>query len=116
MLKPTVLYWIIAVSLFVSAKINKNGIKLMLAKEINLPDRVWQKLNFAWVCFFFIMGVANLVVATLVAKNYLNEFFWVKFKVFGGTFLTITFTILCGIIIYAYQKKFEKNNKNLKQV
>ncbi|MBK5103541.1 MAG: septation protein A, partial [Burkholderiales bacterium] len=62
--KPTVLYWLFASVLSVSALLfRKNLIRTMLGEQIQMPDPAWNKLNFSWVGFFACMGVLNLYVA-----------------------------------------------------
>jgi hypothetical protein len=63
--KPTVLYWLFASTLFVSARFfGKNLIRAMLSQaQMNLPEPLWTKLNLAWAGFFAAMGVLNLWVA-----------------------------------------------------
>jgi intracellular septation protein len=57
--KPTVLYWLFAISLFVSAQFfGKNLIRAMLSQaQMNLPEPLWAKLNWPgpvfsppWAC------------------------------------------------------------------
>ena len=96
--KPTVLYWLFAATLFGSAKFfGKNLIRAMLDKEIQLPEAIWSRLNFAWMGFFAVMGVANL----WVAFNFSTDT-WVSFKLFGGMGLMIAFIILQGIVLAKY--------------
>lgn len=99
MLKPTMLYWIFAVSLFVSAKLNKNGIQLLLKDQIQLDDATWNQINLLWVIFFIVMGALNL----FIAFNF-SEYAWVQFKVFGGFALMLLFTAITGAFIYAKSK------------
>lgn len=99
MLKPTMLYWIFAVSLFVSAKLNKNGIQLLLKDQIQLDDATWNQINLLWVAFFIVMGALNL----FIAFNF-SEYAWVQFKVFGGFALMLVFTLITGAFIYAKSK------------
>lgn len=99
MLKPTMLYWIFAVSLFVSAKLNKNGIQLLLKDQIQLDDATWNQINLLWVAFFIVMGALNL----FIAFNF-SEYAWVQFKVFGGFALMLLFTAITGAFIYAKSK------------
>ncbi len=100
MLKPTVLFWILGISMLIGQLANKNGIKIMLSREIQLPDSVWQKLNIAWAIFFIVLGILNLYIAF-----HFSEWLWVKFKVFGTLILTIIFTIVTVIYIFIEQKK-----------
>ncbi len=104
MLKPTILYWIIAGTLIIGQILDKNLIKKALQKEFHLSDNLWNKLNIAWVVFFIAVGFLNLYVAL----NF-NEYFWVKFKVFGMTSLVLIFGIVCSIFIYFTQKSNKVN-------
>jgi intracellular septation protein len=95
MWKPTVLYWCFAAALAVSATLfRKNLIRSMLSKEIQLPDPVWANLNWSWVGFFLVMGVANLYVAF----NF-EEATWVKFKLIGGTGLMLLFVVAQALFL-----------------
>ena len=89
MWKPTVLYWFFASALAVSATLfRRNLIRSMLAQEIRLPDPVWERLNWSWVGFFILMGIANLYVAF----NF-EEPTWVQFKLIGGIGLMLLFVV-----------------------
>lgn len=99
MLKPTILYWIMAISLFVSARLGKNGVRLLLSEQISLDEKSWGQVNLMWVGFFIIMGILNLVIAFSFSED-----IWVKFKVFGGFGLMIAFTIISGLFIYTKTK------------
>ena len=95
MWKPTVLYWIFAGALAVSATVfRKNLIRSMLSKEIQLPDPIWARLNWSWVGFFVAMGCANLYIAF----NF-DEPTWVKFKLFGGTGLMLLFVVAQAVFL-----------------
>lgn len=99
MLKPTALFWIVGSSILAGHVLGKNGLKLMLSKELSLPQKLWNQLNVAWGIFFMLMGCLNLFVAFSF-----SEYIWVKFKVFGSLGLTIMFMLLCGIFVYFQQK------------
>ena len=96
--KPTILYWLFAVTLFGSAQFfGKNLIRAMLDKQVELPEMLWPRLNYAWMSFFAVMGVLNLYVAF----NYSTDT-WVSFKLFGGMGLMILFIILQGVVLAKY--------------
>ena len=93
--KPTVLYWLFAVTLLVSDFVfNKNIISVMMKGQVKLPAPVWRRLNLSWVLFFVSMGVLNLYVAF----NY-SESTWVNFKLFGFMGLMLVFIVLQGIML-----------------
>ena len=98
MWKPTVLYWLFAAVLAVSATLfHKNLIRTMLAKEVRLPEAVWSGLNWSWVGFFAFMGAANLYVALSFPTD-----FWVNFKLFGGTGLMLLFVVGQAVFLSRY--------------
>ena len=96
--KPTILYWLFAVTLFGSAQFfGKNLIRAMLEKQVELPAALWSRLNYAWIGFFAVMGVVNL----WVAFNFSTDT-WVSFKLFGGMGLMIIFIVLQGVVLARY--------------
>jgi intracellular septation protein len=98
--KPTVLYWIFGVALLVSqALFSKNLIRLMMEKQIMLPDPLWQRLNLVWAGFFAAMGVLNLYVAYSFSTA-----IWVNFKLFGFTGLMFAFIIAQSMFLSKHIK------------
>ena len=96
-LKPTVLYWLFAAVLFISAQFfKKNWIQVVMGKQVTLKPphahSIWGKLNLAWIIFFLAMGVLNLYVAFQFSEDT-----WVNFKLFGSTGLLVVFIILQSI-------------------
>jgi intracellular septation protein len=98
--KPTVLYWLFAGVLTGSALLGRNLIRSVLSQEMALPDAVWRRLNWAWVVFFALMGVANLYVAF----NYPTDF-WVNFKLFGGMGLMLLFVVAQALFLARYAEE-----------
>lgn len=87
--KPTVLYWIFALTLGMAPILfERNLIRMMMEKQLSLPDVVWTKLNLAWAGFFAFMGVANL----LIFMNFSTDT-WVTFKMFGSLGLMLVFIV-----------------------
>lgn len=108
--KVTVIYALFSLGLLFSQFVlKKTLIKSMLGKEITLPDHVWSKLNIAWALFFLACGLINIYVAFWLSLD-----FWINFKVFGLTGLTLFFTVISGVYIYRHipdeQKNPVKNN------
>ena len=96
--KPTILYWVFAVSLAFSALIlKKNPMKAMLGEQLTLPEPVWSKVNLSWIAFFAVMGVLNLVIAF----NFPTDT-WVNFKLFGGMGLMLVFVLGQGMLLSKY--------------
>jgi intracellular septation protein len=100
--KPTMLYWVIAVSMSIAALRKRNAMRLMLADKIDLPEAIWLRLNFAWIGFLLFMGALNL----FVAYRYPTEI-WVNFKLFGGIGLLLLFALAQGVYLSRYIKEDE---------
>jgi intracellular septation protein len=71
--------------------------KTMLGEQLTLPEPVWGKVTLAWIAFFAVMGVLNL----LVAFNFPTDT-WVNFKLFGGMGLMLVFVIGQGLLLSKY--------------
>lgn len=98
--KPSVLYWFMGVSLWVSQVLfGKNLLRAMIGQQLELPDAVWQRLNAAWVAFFGLMGVLNLYVVFNFSTSA-----WVSFKLFGFTGLMLAFMVAQGFYLSRYLK------------
>jgi len=96
--KPTVLYWLFGVALALAPLLlRRNLIRMMLSEQVQLPERIWARLNWSWVVFFALMGVANLYVA----YNYSTDL-WVNFKLFGGTGLMLAFVVAQSLVLAKY--------------
>jgi intracellular septation protein len=96
--KPTVLYWLFAAVLAVSAlAFRKNLIQSMLSGQVALPAPVWARLNLSWVGFFAFMGAANLYVAFTFSTD-----LWVNFKLFGGMGLMLLFVVAQSVYLAKY--------------
>ena len=95
--KPTVLYWLFGAVLAAGSLAGRNLLRALLAEQMQLPERIWARLNWTWVAFFAFMGVANLYVAF----NY-SEKVWATFKVFGATGLMFLFVIAQSVVLARY--------------
>lgn len=93
--KPTILYWLFAISLLVAHfGFRRNLVRAMMDKQMALPDSVWLRLLFSWTGFFAVMGGLNLYVAF----NYPLDV-WVNFKLFGGMGLMFVFVVIQAMMI-----------------
>jgi intracellular septation protein len=102
--KPTLLYWTFA-AVLIGADLftKKNIIKMMMGKEIKLPETIWNKLNIAWAVFFTALGALNLHVAFHYSIDT-----WANFKLFGTMGLMFIFIILQSFAINKYIINEEK--------
>lgn len=99
--KPTVLYWCFASALLFSQLVlRKNLIRVMMEKQIALPNDIWGRLSLAWTGFFTVMGLINLYVA----YNFSTEA-WVNFKLFGSMGLMLVFIIGQSLFLSKYMKE-----------
>lgn len=98
--KPSVLYWAMGLSFWLSPLLfGKNLLRTLMGAQMQLPARVWHRLNFAWVAFFAAMGLLNLWVAYSFSTD-----IWVDFKLFGGIGLMLLFTLAQGLYLNRYLK------------
>jgi intracellular septation protein len=104
--KVTIIYLIFALGLTISHLLGKSAIKRMLGKELELPDSVWAKINWAWVLFFMTCAGANIYIAFRLPQDV-----WVNFKVFGLLIATLVYTVLTGFYIYRQIPKEEEDNQ-----
>jgi intracellular septation protein len=97
--KVTVLYWAFAATLWIGiVGFRKNLVRaLMEPGGLALPDRVWHRMNQAWMVFFVLLGVLNLYVAFNFSRTT-----WVTFKAFGLTIITMVFALCQGLLISRY--------------
>lgn len=104
--KPTGIYWLSSLVFLGSTFIGKKPlIQKMMEGNINLPSKVWERLNTAWALFFIVMGALNLYVA-----YYYNTDVWVNFKLFGGAGFTMLFVFLQALYLtrHVVEKDLEK--------
>jgi intracellular septation protein len=96
--KPTLLYWVMGAAFALGPLLfGKNLLRLLLGEQLQLPDAVWRRLNWAWVAFFAAMGTANLWVAYTFSTST-----WVNFKLFGSIGLMLLFTMAQGLYLSRY--------------
>jgi intracellular septation protein len=99
--KPTIFLWLLAIAFLVSRFVGAQPLVQRMLQpalgEATLPRSDWLKLNYAWVVFGLLVGVANLLVAYNV-----DEPTWVKLKVFGLSGLMILF--LVGQLMWLFKR------------
>jgi intracellular septation protein len=108
--KPTVVYWIFALLFVGSQFIGKNTlIQRLLSAKLNLPERVWRRLNASWAIFFVLMGAANVYVLYHFSTDA-----WVNFKLFGTLGLTLLFVVVQGIYMSRHIQITEAHKTTVK--
>ena len=97
--KPTVLYGAMSLALAVALwAMKKNFLKMLLGSQLDLPDRVWLRLNVAWIVYCAFMSAINAYVVV----NFSTEA-WVDFKLWGYVF-PLVFLVGQGIYIAPHLK------------
>jgi len=108
--KPTAINWLFAfiflASQFISQFIgDKPLVQRMMSQALDIDDvKIWAKLNLAWVGFFIVSGLANVLVAPEIDPFNLNFSLdtWVEFKLFGLLGLTIIFVLAQAFYLARY--------------
>ncbi len=95
--KPTILYWIFGSILLFGQITSRNFLTMLLGKQLELPPSAWGTMQKAWIGFFYVTGIINLIVAYSCSTAT-----WVNFKLFGLLALTFIFTI--GISLWVMKK------------
>ena len=84
--KPTIIYGLFAVVLGGGLLFGRSFIAVMFDQVFNLTPQGWRILTLRWALFFAAMAVLNEVIWRTQSTD-----FWVNFKVFGVTPLTMLF-------------------------
>ena len=98
--KPSLLYLLFAGVFVFGIIFKKAPLQAVLGNQIELPEKVWQQLNVAWILFFVVMAVLNALVAVFFSTE-----IWVNFKLFGAMGLTFLFIIGQGFFLMPFLKK-----------
>lgn len=96
MWKPSVVNWIFSIIVLGSVIIKRPVIKILMGKQLTLPDTVWLRLSIAWGVFFLLMGLLNMYIAfyyQIDAPQEIRRETWVNFKVFWMLGLTLLFSV-----------------------
>jgi intracellular septation protein len=86
--KPTIIYSLFALVLGGGLLFGRSFIAIMFDQMFNLTPTGWRLLTMRWALFFAALAVLNEVVWRTQSTD-----FWVNFKVFGVTPLTMIFAI-----------------------
>jgi intracellular septation protein len=110
--KPTAINWLFALVFLGSQLVGEKPlIQRMMGHAIAIQEaRVWTQLNLAWVGFFVVAGLANIVVAPEIDPFGLqfSEDTWVDFKLFGLMGMTIAFVIAQAFFLAKYMPDTDK--------
>ena len=110
--KPTAINWLFALVFLASQFIGEKPlVQRMMSKALDIDDaQVWARLNLAWVGFFIVSGLANVLVAPEIDPLNFNFSLdtWVEFKLFGLLGLTFLFVIVQAIFLARFMPSEKK--------
>ncbi len=110
--KPTAINWLFAIIFLGSHFIgDKPLVQRMMGKALDIDDAtIWTRLNLAWVGFFIVSGLANVLVAPEIDPLNFNFSLdtWVEFKLFGLLGLTIIFVLAQAFYLARYMPSENK--------
>jgi intracellular septation protein len=86
--KPTIIYGLFALVLGGGLLFGRSFIAILFDQMFNLTPKGWQILTLRWSLFFIGLAILNEIVWRTQSTD-----FWVNFKVFGVTPLTMIFAI-----------------------
>ncbi|MDD9908367.1 MAG: septation protein A [Ahrensia sp.] len=87
-MKPTIVNTLFGLALFAGLAMGKSFLKTLMDAAFDLTDEGWRILTFRWALFFFFLAIVNEVV-----WRSFSEGFWVGFKFWGMTGLTMIFIL-----------------------
>src|SRR5438309_9028343 len=86
--KPTIIYGLFAAILGGGLLFGRSFIAIMFDQMFNLTPQGWRILTQRWALFFVALAILNEIIWRTQSTD-----FWVNFKVFGVTPLTMIFAI-----------------------
>ena len=96
--KLTIIEWLFGGAFLVSQFVGeKTFIERLMGASLELPGKIWKRLNLSWSLFFISVGFINLYV---MAHYTTDE--WVSFKTFGVPGLMVVFILLQMVFLYKY--------------
>lgn len=101
--KLTIIEWLFGGAFLVSQFIgSKTFIERMMGANLELPAKIWKRLNLSWAVFFLTVGSLNLYVM----HNFSTDD-WVNFKTFGVPGMMLIFIVVQMIFLYKYVPETE---------
>ena len=95
--KPTIIYGLFAAILGGGLLFGRSFIAILFNQMFNLTPKGWRILTMRWALYFFAMAILNEFIWRTQSTD-----FWVNFKVFGVTPLTMIFAITQMPVIKRY--------------
>lgn len=112
-LKPTVLSWAFAIGFIGYAYVKKQTLlELMMGGQFEMPQPKWLTLNWAWVIFNFLVGLANLFVVWQITRGQFSDDVWVSFK-FALLPVSLVFIAAQTVYLLKNGKMHENSSKEM---
>ena len=92
--KSPIINGVFALTLFVSALINKPLMQLAMKEVFSLTMNGWKKLTIAWGLFFVLMGALHYITAFTMS----NEA-WINFKTYGWIPIMLVFIVAQFVVL-----------------
>lgn len=98
--KPSVIYWLMALAIVLTQFFrNKPSIQSLAKDGIELPTKIWYRVDYIWASFFTVLGCLNLIIAYRFPTD-----IWVNFKLFGTLIAFAVFIMLQMLWLSRYAK------------
>lgn len=105
-MKPTIVSGIFGIVLLYGYFSGKPLLKIVFDNAFSLDDEGWRILTFRWAIFFLILAVLNEAVWRTQ-----TEAFWVSFKVFGLTAISVIFAMAQTPVVLKHELKKDEGDK-----
>ncbi len=99
-MKPTLVNLVFAAILFFGYFTKRPLLSHLFSSALTMPNHAWLSLSLRWGCFFIFLALLN----ETIWRNFSTDF-WVQFKLFGMTPISIIFMI--------FQMPFISRNSDL---
>lgn len=97
--KAPVVYFVFALAfLFTQFFMRQPLIQRFMHPILDMPDRLWKRLNLSWSAFFLFAGGINLYVA-------FQFDWWARFKVLGSMAMMLAFMVAQLVLLRGYLRE-----------
>lgn len=114
--KASVVLWFFSAFFWFRQYVSKKPVvKDLMANVVEegmeVPEKIWSRINFIWPVAFLLFGFLNLYIAF----NF-SEAFWVNFKLFGLLGLNFTLIIYTIVVLFPFfPEEPEESTNNEKE-
>jgi len=105
-IKPTVLNLLFAAILLYGFFTKKPLLSHLFGEQLKMSDKAWLTLSMRWAIFFIFLATLN----EIIWRNFSTDF-WVQFKVFGMTPISLIFTLLQAPFMMKEMKKSDEKKR-----